>query len=295
LRIESGAAGCEKLVRRVRLVAGQERVDIINTIDKKQVLDPEQAYFTFPFDIPDGQARIDIPWGVVRPETDQMAGANRNFFTVQRWVDISGKDGGVTWVTLDAPMVKFDPLRIIGKGRGDSYAMAEFGEGGIRSWWNTSALPSSTFYSWILTNHWEVNYKAYQEGEITFHYVLIPHEKVYDGAEAERNAREVSQPLIAVEADPSGAVSEPYFSVSSDEVIVTSVRPANDGAGQMIRLYNPQPGSRTAEIVFNVPGEYGIHYCNSMGDALSPAANPFDLPGYGVATLRIDRKKSTGS
>ncbi len=293
LRIESGAAGCEKLVRRVRLVAGQERVDIINTLNKKRVLDPEQAYFTFPLNIPGGQAHVDIPWGVVRPETDQMAGANRNFFTVQRWIDISNENGGLTWVTLDAPMVKFDPMRIIGKGRGDSYAMAEFGEEGIRPWWNKTASPASTFYSWLLTNHWEVNYKAYQEGEITFHYVLFPHDDTYNGVESEKKARGACQPLIAVEADPADPVYHPSFWVDSDEVIVTSIRPARDGKGQIVRLYNPQSASATATLKSKGSGSAEIHYCNSMGDPLRPAESTIDLPGYGVVTLRIETNFSS--
>ena len=47
--------------------------------------------------------RMDIPWAVMRPEVDQMAGACKNWFTVGRWVDVSNRDYGVTWATLDAP------------------------------------------------------------------------------------------------------------------------------------------------------------------------------------------------
>ena len=289
LRIESGAAGCESLVRRVRLIAGQDRVDLINTVDKKQVLDPEQVYFTFPFNIPEGQARVDIPWGVVRPETDQMAGANKNFFTVQRWVDISNESNGLTWVTPDAPMVKFDPIRIIGKGRGDNYTMAELGVEGIRPWWNKTVLPSQTFYSWVMTNHWEVNYKAFQEGEITYHYALFPHDSGYNGSEAEISARGVCQPLIPLEADPSTPVFVPFLNIDSEGVIVTSIRPTRDGEAQMVRLYNTQSSSAKATISFNDSREYDIQYCNSMGDPLKPAGRTIELPGYGVVTLRIDR------
>ncbi len=43
--------------------------------------------------------------------------------------------------------------------------------------------PSATFYSWVMNNHWHTNYRAYQEGETTFHYFIRPH-AAYDPVEA---------------------------------------------------------------------------------------------------------------
>ena len=289
LCIESRAAGCKKLTRRIRLLAGQNRIEIINTVDKDRVLDPEGVYFTFPFNIPDGHSRIDIPWGVIRPETDQLEGANRNYYPVQRWLDISNDNIGVTWVTIDAPMIKFDPIRIIGKGRGDSYAMAEFGMDGIRKWWNRSIYPSQTFYSWVMSNHWEVNYKAYQEGEITYRYVLFPHENGYNGSVAERMGRDICQPLIAVEADESTSIIQPYFTVESQQVIVTSIRPSHDGKGQIIRFYNTGSDLGMAHITFTGNDSYKLQYCDNLGYPTGPAEKIIELAGYGVKTLKIEK------
>ena len=66
----------------------------------------EGVHFGFGFNVPDGVVRMDVPWGVVRPEVDQIPGACKNWFTVQRWVDISNEDYGVTWLTPDAPLVE---------------------------------------------------------------------------------------------------------------------------------------------------------------------------------------------
>ncbi len=61
LRVESGAPGCKKLSRLVRLIQGESRIDIANTVDKLKVLEPEGVYFAFPLNIPGGVARMDIP------------------------------------------------------------------------------------------------------------------------------------------------------------------------------------------------------------------------------------------
>ena len=43
---------------------------------------------------------------MIRPELDQIAVPCKNWFSVGRWVDVSNPgDYGVTWATLDAPMV----------------------------------------------------------------------------------------------------------------------------------------------------------------------------------------------
>jgi alpha-mannosidase len=35
-----------------------------------------------------------------------LPGACKNYFTVQRWVDVSNADYGVTWATVDAPLIE---------------------------------------------------------------------------------------------------------------------------------------------------------------------------------------------
>jgi len=286
LRIESGAPGCNKLTRRVRLIAGDPGIEIKNTVDKLQVLEPEQMYFAFPLNIPGGQARIDIPWGVMRPETDQMPGANRNYYPVQRWMDVSNGGFGLTWVTPDAPMIKLDPLKIVGKGRGEGQFVSELGKAGVQKWWNESVSPGQTFFSWVMSNHWETNYKAYQEGEITFRYVMIPHDNGYNGYEAEKSGREICQPLIPLEANPGSPTDDPGFSLNSRQIIATSLRPVGDKGDLMLRLYNTESTAGLAEITGRNK-EISIRYSDSSGTPIKPAGSTIELPGYGVTTLRI--------
>ncbi|MHC4142884.1 MAG: glycoside hydrolase family 38 C-terminal domain-containing protein, partial [Planctomycetota bacterium] len=111
LRIESEAPGCRRLVRELRLVAGQDRVEIINHVDKRRVLEPEGVHFAFPLRVPQGEVRLDVAWGMVRPELDQLPGACKNYFTVQRWVDVSNDEYGVTLATIDAPLVEIGAIR----------------------------------------------------------------------------------------------------------------------------------------------------------------------------------------
>ena len=120
LRIESDAPGVVKLVRDVCLVHGFDYVEMTNVLDKLPAeLDPhpgdypwanlhgkESLNFGFPFHVQGGQMRLDIPMAIMEPEKDQIPGSCKNWLEVGGWADVSNKDYGITWVTLDAPLVE---------------------------------------------------------------------------------------------------------------------------------------------------------------------------------------------
>lgn len=287
LRIESGAPGCSILVRRIRMHAGSPVIEVFNELEKLRVMEPEGVYFTFPLSVPGGRIHIDIPWGVIVPETSQLPGANRNYYPVQRWLDISNEKCGLTWVTVDAPMVTFEPFPVVGKGRGDSQIMAEFSRDGVREWWLKSTNPGASFNSWVMSNHWEVNYKAYQEGRAEFHYALIPHGGGYSGFWSERKGREICQPLVTVEADRDTEPAVLPFTVKGDRILATSLKPDKTGDGFLLRLYNPGPVKAVAEVTARNKSKLTVYSCTPSGDPRSEAGSRIELPGYGVTTLRI--------
>ena len=96
LLVEADAPGAKRYTSEIRLVEGINRLDLTTNIDKKSVRDKEGTHIAFPFFVPEGQLRYDVANGIVRPETDQLQGACRNFFSVQSWVDISNRKYGVT-------------------------------------------------------------------------------------------------------------------------------------------------------------------------------------------------------
>src|SRR4029079_2517101 len=95
-------------------------VEIIDTVDKERAAIPakpgdwhfaqtggkESVNFAFCFKVPDGRVQLDIPLGVMRPEAQQIAGSCKNWFTVSRWLEVANDEVGVTWVTMDAPLVE---------------------------------------------------------------------------------------------------------------------------------------------------------------------------------------------
>jgi hypothetical protein len=168
------------MVREVRVVEGWDRIHLTNTIPKAWVLDPEAVLFRFPFALEDPQVYIDGPFGAYRPEVDQIPGASKNYFSLQRWVDLSDPDWGVTVASIDAPLLQ------LGEIRTDA----------IVTGWLERAEPSPTLFSYVMNNYWETNYRAAQDDEVSFTYAL----RIHDGFNEEAATRfglEEARPLIA--------------------------------------------------------------------------------------------------
>ena len=265
-----------------------DRIDLVNDMDKLQELTPESVYFAFPFDVPDGQPRINVPFAVVRPEKDQLPGANRNYYCVQRFVDVSNADYGVTWITHEAPMLKFHPFKIIGRGRGCLPAatmMYDKTPDGVPEFWDRTIDAGPFFYSWVMTNHWETNYKAYQEGPHRFAYTLLPHGE-YDQAAAQRGAKSVTQPLLAVAANPDQPIAKPMLHIEGDGVLVTSLRPSRDFSALMVRLYAASGKPERCALKWAEPKQV---YRSDLRESRGPKIEgTLDLPAFGVVTLRVE-------
>ena len=277
LRIESDAPGCNKLVREVRVVDGLDRVDIIDTVDKNAVREKEGVHFGFAFNVPDGVMRMDIPWAVVRPEVDQLPGACKNWFTVQRWVDISNADRGVTWATVDAPLVEVGAMTADKIGSQTDPAA-----------WISHLGPSQTLYSWVMNNHWHTNYKADQEGEVRFRYSIQTH-GAFEAAAAERFGIERSQRLEVIWASKSAPVAKPLLRVEPPEILVTSLRPSRDGNAIMIRLFNATDHHSAPALTWGENPPKRILLSNQFEEPGAEVSGPFTLPGWGIATLRCER------
>ena len=269
LTVESDAPGLRKLVREIRLIDGLDRVDIIDVLDKENIYDKEGVHIAFPFNVPGGVLRMDVPWAVIRPEADQLPGANRNYFTIQRWVDVSGQRFGVTWASPDAPLIEIgsittDPIEV---------------------GWIERLEPSTSFYSYVMNNYWETNYKAGQEGPTTFRYSIRPHDGLFDSARTARFGIESGRPLILVPVKSGTEYDKPPpVTVSPTGVIVTSLRPDGEGSGMTVRLFNTSGKPETISVAFGKRAA-AIERVTPPGDSAA-MESPFTMAPNEIATIR---------
>lgn len=274
LRIESTAPGCENLVREVRLIDGLDRVELIDMVDKQAIRSVEGVHFGFRFNIKDPVVRINSPGAIGQPEIDQLPGACKNWFSVERWVDISNDKLGVTWSTTDAPLMEMGGLTAnLPRGQPNPNAYMK------------SITPSATIYSWVMNNHWHTNYRADQSRPTTFRYAIRPHPG-YDAAAATRFGVESTQPLIV--GPVTGTAATPgCLNLDSDQLIVSSLKPGEDGNCLMVRIYNPTGNPQTTRLHWNKPVAH-TWISSAMEEQGEKAAESITVPGHGTITLRVE-------
>ena len=271
LLIESEAPGCRSLTREVRIVAGMDHIEIVDILDKETIYEKEAVHFAFPFNVPGGTVRMDTPFAVVRPELDQMPGACKNYFTVQRWLDVSNAEYGITWAVVDTPLVQ------VGGITNDP----------VVTGWIENLEPSTTLVAYVMNNYWETNYKAAQEGVTVFRYALRPHGGDYCPVAAQRFGVGHSQPLIAVAAAGRYAPPSPRVHITPDTVIAVVLKPGDDGASDILRLFNTadQPCEATLSWGENPPAKVEISILAET--AGQPVENTVPLAPYEMVTLRL--------
>ncbi|MFH0946904.1 MAG: hypothetical protein V2A76_17050 [Planctomycetota bacterium] len=249
-----------------------DRIDLTVTIDKEEVTDKEALYVAFPFAAEEPTFHLETAFSSFVPDRDQLAGANRDWYTTVGSVSVAGKGGGIVWAPRDTPLVQLGDIQL---GRMLKHLEPE----------------RPTILSYAMNNYWQTNYRAGQEpGEHVFEYSLRATGKTYDPVEAHRFGQEVQQPLLVrgLAAGQKGSSSEParsLLSVEPETYALIGMERAADGEGTLLHLL--QLAATTQE-----PRLEGI-FDELPAERLDCVENPLSAPDpptpFRVVTLRFGR------
>jgi alpha-mannosidase len=293
IRIESSAPGCVDLVRRVRLKASADCIEISNIVNKMRApLNPhpgqggpggdfaqhqskESMQFAFPFAVENGQIHIDVPLAVMRPEIDQLPGSCKNWLPVGRWIDVANAEYGVTCATLDAPLIEIGYL-----------SATMLGSQTHPETWRKHIEPTQKFYSWVINNHWGTNYRAYQDGLIEFRYALRPHAG-YDPAAASRFAIGMSQPLVSSARGQRSHMAL-KLRIDKEDVLVQECKRSADGSGWIVRLFGFSGENRRASLTWTDDTPIKVWRTDLSEEPLERLGTQVYVPAWELITLRIE-------
>jgi alpha-mannosidase len=199
---------------------GRRQLDVEWTFDKEAIDEPESVFFAFPLAVRGSSFWGDFNGLPCQPDVEQLPGSVRNWYPVQGWVGVDGVDHSVVLVPLDAPLVHL---------------------GGV----NTGRImehldPSSpVVMSWALNNHWFVNFKAHQEGQIRLRYSLTSMPGHLDVEKAMRFSAEVSTPAVVLrDREPITPATGTIWEVLDGADIITGAKISEDGTGVVVRVFN---------------------------------------------------------
>jgi alpha-mannosidase len=267
IKTSSSPEGTKSLTNYYQIISGLNKVNLVSIIDKEKTYTPEGVHLGFPFNVPSGVMNIDLAYGIYRPEADQVKAACKNYFTPEKWVDISNQNYGVTWITNNAPLIE------IGDITADATAYG----------WIGTLNQSQTIYSYVMNNYWETNYKAEQNGNASFRYTIYPH-GMFIASDAEKNAAQESEPLMVVPVKEKCTESESLLELADNGIIVTALVPQN--GGYLIRLFNAGGCPEKLKIIWKEkPAE--VFFSDFDGRKTGDYFPGVMIPAWGLRTLKI--------
>ncbi len=269
----------DKVVRSVTFWKAIDRIDCeVRLVGKKETAVVEAGHVAFPFGFANPRFALEQLGSITDPATDVQEAGNRDTFAIQHWAHVGNEQGGVTWATLQAPLVSVGDIRIFQ--------------------WDPSYVPERAhIYSSVLNNGWSTNFQEFQGGDFTFHYALRAH-----GAGAAPDARfgwEVATPLLGIPAPPgNGALRlrASLLRVEPENVVLVNLKRAEDGDGWIVRLHETAGRRVPARLTWGLwapqraaltrltedPLPAGDHPLNVADRTIQSTIGPFE-----IQTIRV--------
>lgn len=155
-----------------------KRLIVIVDIDRIETLEAEGVFVAFPFLAERPLVRVACHGGWFQPEREQLPGSSKDWYCVQKWLDVESDGFHVTWSPLEAPLVQLGALTT---GR----------------WLDEILIDNGTIYSYVMNNYWWTNSPASQGGRFRFRYALTSGTGPCDPEAASRFGHDFHLPLSA--------------------------------------------------------------------------------------------------
>lgn len=136
----------------------------------------------------------------------------------------------------------------------------------------------------------EPNKTADQE-EHVFTYALYPHKEMWSAAGTVQEAYKLNQPAYATKGELKNT-DKSFISTDKDNIIIETVKPAENGDGMIVRLYDCENSLTKATLTFAEGMLESVEECNLMeekeadieacGNSFTVSVKPYEIKTYRV-------------
>ena len=257
VRFERRIGASSTLIQTVILAAGSGRLDFDTSIDWRERRTLLKA--VFPIACKAMRATYETLFGAVERPTHANTDADLAQYEVpgHRWADLSEPGFGVS---------------LLSNAR---YGYSTFGQVMSLSLLRGTASPD---------RHADL-------GTHRLAYALYPHAGDWRDAGTVGEAARFNRPVLWARGEAAAVLARPLVSAAPANVVIDTVKPAEDGDGWVVRLYEAHGAATTARLQFG-PAVGGVWMSNTLEDR-GAAADPVDgvcelaLAPWQVLTLRV--------
>lgn len=137
----------------VRIYNDIKRIEMCYSARRLPETNPSGIYVAFPFAMEQGRLAFDVPGGLVYSGENQIPNSTASWNTVQNFVSARNNDAQILISSADIP------LFMLGELLNDPYRFPRKYE-------------KPHVFSWVMNNYWTTNFRASQEGELNWNYVI---------------------------------------------------------------------------------------------------------------------------
>lgn len=293
LLIEAQGPGCPQITQEIMVYDQIKRIDFANRILKDST-PLQEIYFAFPFKMNNPDFQFEGSNSVIRPFRDQFPGSNTNYYAVQHWADVSDGEFGITLSPVESHLLEFGGLwpnycsqahhGIDPPGYGAAFVTRE-------------EVTRGHMYAFAMSSNFRTNFQPVQQSEILFHYSLTTHKGNWREGSCAPFGWAVANPFIvdSVHGKRNGPLARDtmsFCSIDKSNVLLTTLKKAEDGDGIILRLIETQGRETTASIALPYVAVAEAMITNLVEEnagRVSSTRNGIRVPlkAFGITTVRI--------
>jgi hypothetical protein len=258
----------------VRLFHNTKRIELHYDMHKLAVTEPEGVYVAFPFALPGGQLAFEVQGGTISPGVNQLEGTSSDWNVIQNFASVRSSEAQIIFSSNDIHLVHFGAINT---GR----------------YYYKHKPKTNHIYSWVLNNYWTTNFKASQEGEMKWKYVITSSDDI-SNSYANRIGWGNRIPLLSRVIRPGkptqdDVLSRSYVNLDIPNLLLVSAKPSEDREGIILHLRETEGGHALLDIeeLAKVSGAKQISEVNVLEEELRTLIRTFEIEHHESIFLKL--------
>ena len=242
--------GCPQCVQEITLYNDIKRIDFVNRILKDST-PLQEIYFAFPFQMKNPTFHYESALSVIEPLKDAFPGAHSDANAVGSWVAISDREIGITWTSIDAPILRIGGLWPGYVSQAHHLLPPEkFG----REFVKPEELNKAHLYSLVMTGNYKTNFGCVQVADMLFRYSITSHSGDWKSGPSQEfgwsHASKLNPVFMKGPQPGKLKLNESFCQIEPKSVMLLTLKKAEDNDDVIVRLWETH-GVET-EVMFSL-------------------------------------------